>query len=178
MTVTETTTEVAAPAAAPMPTTTASTPTDVTPGARRNKRPGLNTETLALGAIFIALFSFAAAIFAVGLASRAIDEHEAVLAAGSAGGGVASAAATVDVSLTEFAITPGPITTTAGATLNVVNDGAVPHSLSVEGLVTPDLAAGEIASLDISSLAPGTYTVICAIVGHKEAGMETTLTIT
>ena len=173
MTVTEITSEVAAPAAALTPTTTA---TVVAPDARRNKRPGLNTETLALGAIFIALFSFAAAIFAVGLASRAIDEHEAVLAAGSAGGGVA--AATVDVSLTEFAITPGPLTVSAGATLAVVNNGSVAHNLSVEGLVTPDLLGDESANLDISSLAPGTYTVICAIVGHKEAGMETTLTIT
>ena len=171
MTLAEHTTEVAAPAAVP-----ATTATVVTPEARRNKRPGLNTETLALGAIFIALFSFAAAIFAVGLASRAIDEHDAVVAAGSAGGG--AAAVTVDVSLTEFAIAPDPLTAPAGATLNVVNDGAVPHSLSVEGLTTPDLAADESASLDISSLAPGNYTVICAIVGHKEAGMETTLTIT
>ena len=91
---------------------------------------------------------------------------------------VAARGVTVDVSLTEFMIMPDPMTAPAGATLAVVNDGAVPHSLSVEGLVTPDLLAGESANLDISSLAPGTYTVICAIVGHKEAGMETTLTIT
>ena len=172
MTATETTAE----EAAPMSTPAASTATVVTSGAGRNKRPGLNTETLALGAIFIALFSFAAAIFAIGRESRALDEHDAVLARGRAGGG--AAAATVDVSLTEFAITPESLTAPAGATLAVLNNGSVAHNLSVEGLATPDLLPDETANLDISSLAPGTYTVICAIVGHKEAGMETTLTIT
>ena len=166
MTVTETTPEVAAPVVVD----------SVSPGACRNRRPGLNTDTLALGAIFIAMFAFAAAIFAVGLASRAIDEHQAVLAAGSAGGGAAGV--TVDVSLSEFMIMPEPLSAPAGATLHVINDGSVAHNLSVEGLVTPDLLADATADLDISSLAPGTYTVICAIVGHREAGMETTLTIT
>ena len=169
MTITETTTEVAAPVSTGRGNESS--------GAGRNRHRGLNTETLALGAIFIAMFSFAAAIFAVGLASRAIDEHEAVLAAGSAGGG-GVAGITVDVALSEFMIMPDPLTAPAGATLHVVNDGSVAHNLSVEGLVTPDLLADATADLDINSLAPGTYTVICAIVGHKEAGMETTLTIT
>ncbi len=175
MTATETTAEEATPTSTPT-TGTARRATVVSPSAGRNRRPGLNTETLALGAIFIALFSFAAAIFAIGLASRAIDEHEAVLATGGAGGGAAVAA--VDVSLTEFAIMPEALTAPAGATLAVLNNGSVAHNLSVEGLATPDLLPDETANLDISSLAPGTYTVICAIVGHKEAGMETTLTIT
>lgn len=177
MTITETTPEVAAPAST-SPNGTGAAPTSSGPGAGRNRRPGLNTETLALGAIFIAMFSFAAAIFAVGLASRALDERDAAVAAGgngSGGGGVA--AAVVDVSLSEFMIMPDPMTVPAGATLHVVNDGTVEHNLSVEGLATPNIPAGESADLDIASLAPGTYTVICAIVGHKEAGMETTLTI-
>ena len=43
-------------------------------------RPGLNTDTVALGALFVAIFAFLAALVAVGLASRAIDEHRAVQA--------------------------------------------------------------------------------------------------
>jgi len=43
---------------------------------------------------------------------------------------------------------------------------------------TPDLAAGESETLDLSSLEPGEYEVICAIPGHADAGMKGTLTIT
>ncbi len=158
MTVTEAATETKPVATAPTP----------------KRRPGLNTDTLALSALFVALFAFAAAVIGVGVAFRAIDEHEAVVAASGAGG---SAATTVQVTLSEFMIMPKPLSAPAGSTLEVVNDGSVEHNLSVGGLTTPNLAAGERAELDIGGLAPGTYSVTCAIPGHKEAGMETTLTI-
>lgn len=138
------------------------------------RRPGLNTETLALGALFVSFFAFAAAIIAVGVAGRAIDEHQAIAAASGTEG---SAAARVQVALTEFMIMPEPLTAPAGSTLAVTNEGAIEHNLSVDGLATPNLAAGDQAELDLGSLVPGTYSVICSIAGHREAGMETTLTI-
>jgi len=158
MTVTEAATETKPVAAAPTP----------------KRRPGLNPDTLALSAMFVALFAFAAAIIGVGVAFRAIDEHQAIVAASGTGG---SAATTVQVSLSEFMIMPKPLSAPVGSTLEVVNDGTVEHNLSVGGLTTPNLASGERAELDIGGLAPGTYPVTCAIPGHKEAGMETTLTI-
>ena len=158
-----------------MTVTEASTKTEpVAAASTAKRRPGLNTDTLALSAMFVALFAFAAAIIAVGVAFRAVDEHEAIVAASGTGGSVAS---TVQVSLSEFMIMPKPLSAPAGSTLEVVNDGSVEHNLSVGGLTTPNLAAGERAALDIGGLAPGTYSVTCAIPGHKEAGMETTLTI-
>lgn len=143
------------------------------PAPTPKRRPGLNTETLALSALFVSLFAFAAAIIAVGVAFRAIDEHDAIAAAGGARAG----AARVEVSLSEFMIMPGPLSAAAGSTLAVTNEGAVAHNLSVADLITPDLASGDQAELDVSGLAPGTYAIFCAIPGHKELGMETTLTI-
>src|SRR5690606_1632495 len=41
-----------------------------------------------------------------------------------------------------------------------------------------DLAAGESEVLDLSSLAPGEYQIICTIAGHADSGMTGTLTAT
>ena len=87
-------------------------------------------------------------------------------------------AASQTVSMVEMAFEPDPIEAGAGAAvLRVVNDGAVDHSLVVQGAGkgTPDLAPGEELTLDLSALEAGSYRVICDIAGHVEAGMETTL---
>jgi plastocyanin len=92
----------------------------------------------------------------------------------------AGASSSVHVSLTEFAITPSSVTVPAGGTLHVTNDGTAAHNVSVDdtGLKAPDLASGETAELDLSSLEPGTYEILCEISGHAGAGMTGTLTIT
>jgi FtsP/CotA-like multicopper oxidase with cupredoxin domain len=81
------------------------------------------------------------------------------------------------VTLAEFSITPGMITAPLGGSLNVTNSGAAEHNLVVEGtdLRTPDLAAGESASLDLGDLDEGTYTAYCSIAGHRQQGMEAML---
>jgi plastocyanin len=76
--------------------------------------------------------------------------------------------------------TPDPIDLPrTDARLRIVNDGAVPHSFIVPelGKGTPDLEAGAEMTLDLTEVPAGTYTVICDIPGHREAGMETTLTL-
>jgi FtsP/CotA-like multicopper oxidase with cupredoxin domain len=62
----------------------------------------------------------------------------------------------------------------------VVNGGTVPHNLSITGadIATSDLAGGESETLDLSSLEPGDYTMICTIPGHEDAGMTGTITVT
>jgi len=84
----------------------------------------------------------------------------------------------ISYSLSEFAI-EGPTEIGAGATrLQVGNDGSVAHNLAMEGgPTTPDLNAGESASLDVGELDPGSYVIFCSIAGHREAGMEATLTV-
>lgn len=146
-----------------------------TPRPAPQRRPGLNTDTIALGALFIAVFAFLAATFAVALAARAAEDD----GGGGGGGAAATVAGPVEVDLMEFMVMPSEITAPAGSTLQVVNTGSVDHMLAVEGgPETPDLAAGESTELDVSDLAPGTYTVVCTIAGHRESGMVGTLTIT
>jgi manganese oxidase len=137
-------------------------------------RPGFNTDTVALGALFVAIFAFLAALVAVGLASRSIDEHRAVQA-GEVPAETSAAGGTV--SLSEFSISPDPVEISAGETLAVTNDGTIVHNLSVEGNTTPMLEPGGSATLDLSSLAPGSYTLICDVAGHAAAGMQTTLNV-
>lgn len=92
-------------------------------------------------------------------------------------GGQDSATA-LSVTLAEFSI-KGNLTAAPGrVTIDVSNDGAIPHNLSVVGEAkTSDLNGGESELLTLENLAPGTYTVICDIPGHVEAGMETILVV-
>lgn len=142
-------------------------------GAKKGGRTGITFETIALLAFILAFAAALVAVFALSLAVRSIDEHRAIPEGGSSGGGSGALA----VSLTEFKITPGPATVAAGGSLEVTNDGTTVHDLTVEGLATPELAAGESATLDVSSLSPGTYELYCQIAGHRDSGMETELTV-
>ena len=92
----------------------------------------------------------------------------------------AGTSSTVHVSLTEFALTPSSLTVPAGGSLHVTNDGTAAHNLAVvdTDLKTPDIAGGEAAELDLSSLEPGTYEILCQIPGHADSGMTGSLTIT
>ena len=80
--------------------------------------------------------------------------------------------------LTEFAI-DGAVEIGAGPTqLQVTNDGSVVHNLALEdGPVTADLNSGDSATLDVGDLDPGAYVIFCSIAGHREAGMEATMTV-
>ncbi len=140
---------------------------------KKSGRSGITFETIALLAFILAFAAALIAVFALSLAVRSIDEHRAIPDGGSSGGGSGAVA----VSLTEFKITPGPVTVAAGGSLEVTNDGTTVHDLTVEGNATPELAVGESATLDVSSLAPGTYELYCQIAGHRDSGMETELTV-
>jgi uncharacterized cupredoxin-like copper-binding protein len=84
----------------------------------------------------------------------------------------------VSLVATEFQFDPSEVTVTAGnpVILELVNDGVVEHDLVIDGF-TFDLLVqpGEEASETVTFNA-GTYTFWCSIPGHREAGMEGTLT--
>ena len=92
----------------------------------------------------------------------------------------AASAGAATVELSEFAITPAALTVPAGGSLEVTNAGSAAHNLTVSDtdLATADLGAGESETLDLSSLEPGEYEVMCSIPGHEDAGMTGTLTVT
>ncbi|HEX5615704.1 MAG TPA: multicopper oxidase domain-containing protein [Acidimicrobiia bacterium] len=126
------------------------------------------TDTPAFGAA-AASFSLLAMVLSFGALVAVAQEDD--------GGGVIAGG--TQVALTEFAITPEMINVAEGGSLTVTNNGTAAHNLVVEGhedaVGTPDLNAGEAASLGVGDLEAGSYTVYCAISGHRDAGMEGTL---
>ncbi len=95
---------------------------------------------------------------------------------GDGGGEGGGSGAPVPVQLSEFAI-GGGLDVAPGGTLAVTNEGTQVHNLVVDGDgQTADLSAGESEDLAVDVPA-GEYVVYCAIPGHREAGMEATMTV-
>ena len=63
-------------------------------------------------------------------------------------------------------------------TIAVKNNGVLEHDLVIDGTdyATPLIVGGETAEV-VVNLPAGTYTYYCSIAGHREAGMEGTLTV-
>jgi plastocyanin len=98
---------------------------------------------------------------------------------GGGGGGTISFEADPDGAL---AYTQTEVTGPAGNdTIDFVNDSSVPHDVTIEDSGGNQLAQTEVITGDTTStdatLDPGTYTFFCSVDGHREAGMEGTLTI-
>jgi len=98
-----------------------------------------------------------------------------------AGGG------TTTVALDEFTIEPKDLTVSRGATLDVKNDGAIAHNLTIEKGPDPTeksqklagtstFLGGKSEKLDVK-LAPGKYAMVCTVSGHRDAGMVGTITV-
>lgn len=122
----------------------------------------------------LARCSAAISVFALVMVAVVAANHTS---SDSSGASVSSAP--VAVTLSEFSITPAAIAVPKGGQLTVTNSGTMTHNLSVGGtsVKLPDLAAGATATLDLSSLAPGSYDLYCAIPGHKDSGMDAKLII-
>lgn len=98
-------------------------------------------------------------------------------------GGAAAASSTLqlEASPTQIAFDTTSLSAKAGkVTIDFKNPSALEHNVAIEkdGKViatTPTFAEGEQAVS--ANLAPGTYTFLCTVPGHAEAGMEGTLTV-
>jgi uncharacterized cupredoxin-like copper-binding protein len=93
-----------------------------------------------------------------------------------------TASKVVQASEVEFKIKLPQTSVPAGSyTFQVHNDGKVPHDLVIRGggvnKGTPTIDPGKSSSLKVD-LKPGTYDVYCSIPGHKQLGMDLTLTVT
>lgn len=105
--------------------------------------------------------------------SAATTTEDTSAATDDGGGGAAT-----EVSMTEYAFEPGDVTVSEGDSIEVVNDGELPHNLTVtdEDLATSDLDGGGSEELTVD-LPPGEYEYICTIGDHADQGMTGTLTV-
>lgn len=76
--------------------------------------------------------------------------------------------------------TTGEVATSAGeVTIEFTNEASTPHDVKVEG-DSGDLGGTDVISGDSTTatveLEAGSYTYYCSVSGHREAGMEGTLT--
>ena len=65
-------------------------------------------------------------------------------------------------------------------TVDFANPSSVPHAVEIEGNgveeETETVTGGDAPPITVD-LKPGTYTFYCPVAGHREAGMEGTLTV-
>jgi uncharacterized cupredoxin-like copper-binding protein len=87
---------------------------------------------------------------------------------------------TVNVDEKEWSITFAAPSVKAGqVTFTITNTGAIEHNfVIVETKFEIDATQPGQRKTGTTTLQAGTYTVICNIPGHEEAGMKTTLTVT
>lgn len=79
---------------------------------------------------------------------------------------------------TEFAFDPDALVLSPNATITFDNQGVVVHNIEIDGVVgfKVEAQAGQTTTGSID-VAPGEYVIFCSIPGHREAGMEGSLTV-
>jgi plastocyanin len=93
------------------------------------------------------------------------------------GGTIKLAASESDLAYdtTSLSSKPGKVT------IDFTNPSTLEHDVAIEGDNGEDIADSELIAQSKTSvsaeLAPGTYTFFCTVPGHREAGMEGTLTV-
>ncbi|MGH7903632.1 MAG: cupredoxin domain-containing protein [Candidatus Dormibacteraceae bacterium] len=100
------------------------------------------------------------------------------------GGGSAPPAGTIKIEMVDFAFKPAKLTVKSGAvSFYLVNDGSNAHDMTIAAptgggtLAASELVQpGATAVFKVSGLRPGTYTFYCSVPGHRDAGMQGTLT--
>jgi plastocyanin len=99
-------------------------------------------------------------------------------ATGATGEGGDTGASASEVGMTEYSFDPSDLTLASGDSIDVVNDGELPHNLTVEGedVATADLDPGGNEELTVD-LDPGDYDFLCTIGDHAAQGMTGTLTV-
>ncbi|MEA3184087.1 MAG: hypothetical protein QOJ74_564, partial [Ilumatobacteraceae bacterium] len=119
-------------------------------------------------------FAFVVAVTALALAMFGMRSEAA------SGASSATASASVDVTLSEFAIAPQMISLPLeGGTLRIKNVGAAVHNFAVPelGLAATDINPGATAEMKVGPAAAGMYQALCEIAGHAANGMTASLMI-
>ena len=139
----------------------------------------------------IALAALALASFALAACGGSSDSSSSSSTAdtsastSSSSAGSSSGSSTIDISADPsgaLAFEQTDVTAAAGKdTLDFTNDSSTPHNVVIEDssgnqVAATDTIQGDSTSTD-ADLKAGTYTYFCSIPGHREAGMEGTLTV-
>lgn len=114
----------------------------------------------------------------------ATTESQTETGGGKAEGGTAGSAAVLDIEAASSGLAFASDTATAKAgkvTLNFTNPQPLTHDVAIEDssgktIGKTDLVAEGSDSATVN-LEPGEYTFYCTVPGHREAGMEGTLTV-
>jgi uncharacterized cupredoxin-like copper-binding protein len=97
--------------------------------------------------------------------------------------GEEAAAASIEVTLAEFAIEPSHLEAPAGTPLvfSIHNDGSAAHTFAVVASATTfetaSIAPGADVVLEVTPLEDGSYQVLCTVPGHDSLGMTGTLVV-
>lgn len=143
----------------------------------------MKKASVLLVAIALALFGLAACGDDDDDGDTTAAEETTTTDTAAAGGG--GAGGTVDLAAPEdgsFAYEPDTAEATAGTvTVNFDNPAALSHDVVIEDesgaeIGKTDLISGSTTSTTVD-LQPGTYTYFCDVPGHREGGMEGTLTV-
>lgn len=99
---------------------------------------------------------------------------------GDGGGEAAASGDAITVQTTEFEYDPASMTIPADTDVTVTLDnseGAVEHDFTVEDTDDQVTAAPGQVTEGTVNLPAGDYTVYCSVPGHRESGMEASLTV-
>jgi plastocyanin len=103
---------------------------------------------------------------------------------GEAAGGSAGSASTLDIEAASSGLAYASTTATAKAgkvTVDFTNPQPVPHDVAIESSGGEVIGQTETTAEGSDSteveLKPGTYKYFCTVPGHRDAGMEGTLTV-
>ncbi len=112
------------------------------------------------------------------------SESGAAAGGGEAEGKSTGSAATLDIEAASSGLAYSSDTATAKAgkvTLDFTNPQPLAHDVAIEDSGGKTVAQTELVTegsdSTVADLKPGTYTFYCTVPGHREAGMEGTLTV-
>ena len=149
-------------------------------GIRREDFPRPGLQTAAVGTISILL---AAGAIGSGIVTSAQEEHEEEGAAAEgegAGGGGRALTLSADPG-GGLSFDTDMLEATAGrVTIEMENPSSIPHNVSIEGRGVDQegrtVEQGGTSTVT-ADLQPGEYVFYCSVPGHREGGMEGTLTV-
>jgi plastocyanin len=145
----------------------------------------IKRSLIALAALTLASFALAACGSSSDSSSSSSTADTSASTAASTTDSSAGGSSAIDISADPsgaLAFEQTDVTAAAGKdTLDFTNDSSTPHNVVIEDSSGNQVAATDTIQGDSTStsadLKAGTYTFFCSIPGHREAGMEGTLTV-